>query len=124
MIIILPRASEGPSAIEEAQRKLDGAIADPLTVVLIVYGEGAQTERALEVCAARASVKPAIRRVVWCPDPSVLSASQKRDYFRANKAAVTIGLKDSVANSLPASKAMVRHFVEQAFLKAELQGIE
>ena len=117
-LIILPRDTGDDSRIE-AQNKLNAAIDDPLTVVLIVYGEGPEIEEALEVCVARASIKDMIRRVVWVPDPEVLSADQKARYFQQNKVAVAVGLNDKAVGSLTKTQARGRLFVERAFVKAE-----
>ena len=119
-LITLPRSND-PGGATEAQVKLQAAIDDPLTVVMILYGEGPDVERALETCTGRALAMPAIRRVVWCPDPGVLSPQQKKSFFRANKAAVSIGLADSIAESLSLDDAQVRIDVEGAFLAAEAQ---
>lgn len=117
-LIILPR-NTGTDACIQAQNKLKAAIDDPLTVVMIVYGEGPEIEEALGICVARASVKSMIRQVVWVPDPTVLSAEQKAEYFESNKVAVAVGLNDKAAASLSKAKAAAKIYVEQAFLKAE-----
>lgn len=119
-LIVLPRNTDA-SAADDARRKLLGAIEDPITVVMLVYGEGPEIERAIEICVARASVKGAIRRVVWIPDPSVLDDDLKRRYFRSGKVAVAVGLDDKVAAGLTKIQAGGRIFVEDAFLAAEGQ---
>ncbi|NIM51593.1 MAG: hypothetical protein GTN62_12260 [Gemmatimonadales bacterium] len=117
-LIVLPR-NTGAEAAEQARQKLQAAIDDPVTVVMIVYGEGPHIEKALEVCVARASVKALIRRVVWIPDSSVLSTELKRRFWRSGKVAVAIGLDDQVAAALSKARAKARIFVEEAFLGAE-----
>ena len=117
-LIILPRDT-GAEARAEAQSKLQAAIDDPLTVVMIVYGESPEIDEALQICVARASVKSMIRRVVWVPDPAVLSAEQKSKYTEANKVAVAVGLSDKAVASLTKAKASTKIFVEEAFLTAE-----
>ena len=117
-LIVLPR-NTGPDAVEEAQQKLQAAIADPLTVVMLVYGDSPDIDKALEICVARASVKAAIRRVVWIPDASVLSDEQKARYWINGKAAVAIGLDDKAGASLTKAQAEARIYVEEAFLDAE-----
>lgn len=119
-LITLPRVND-PGGTPEAQAKLQAAIDEPFTVVIIVYEEGPEVEHVLETCTGRALAKPAIRRVVWCPDPSVLSPEQKKNFWRANKAAVSVGLADTVADALTLKQAQVRILVEGAFLAAEGQ---
>ncbi len=120
-LIVLPR-NTGPEAVAEAEHKFKAAIEDPLTVLMVVYGEGPDVEKTLEVCTARALVKAIIRRVVWVPDPGVLSKELKAKYWRKTWAAISIGLDDEVAEDLTMAKAKVRIYVEQAFLHAEGQG--
>ena len=121
-ITILPRAGdEGGKAVAQAQ--LQTVIDDVLNVVMIVYGEGTDIERVIEVAVGRATAKPQIRRVVWCPDEKVLSAKQKTDYFLENKVAVAVGLADKVAKALDIDEAQSGMSVEIAFLKAEAQAV-
>ena len=120
-ITILPRTTD-PGGSSGAQAQLQTAIDDVLTVVMIVYGEDTDIERAIEVAVGRATAKPQIRRVVWCPDPTVLSTTQKTNYFRDNKAAVSIGLADKIAKDLDLAEAQSGLSVERAFLEAELQA--
>jgi hypothetical protein len=75
----------------------------------------------IEVVVGRATAKPQIRRVVWCPDESVLSATQRKNYYRKGKVAVAIGLSDEVAETLDIDEAQSGFLVEQAFLEAEVQ---
>ena len=119
--IILPRSGD-PGGAAEAQIRLQSAIDAEFTVLMIIYGEGPDIERVIEVCDGRALAKPAIRRVVWCPDPTVLSADQKKNYFRKDKVAVSVGLSNILAEALPLEKAKARIFVEGAFLEAEGQA--
>jgi hypothetical protein len=121
ILTILPRATEGGGAAE-AQVKLQTLIDDVLTVVLILYGETPETKRMLEVAVGLAEVKPQIRRVVWCPDPSVLSKEQKRDYMKKDKVAVTIGLANKIAAALDIDEAQFAMEVRIAFAKAEAQA--
>jgi hypothetical protein len=121
-LIILPRKSDSDIAEEEAQQKFKTAIDDPLTVLMVVYGEDSDTPKILEVCCARASTKAAIRRVVWIPDTSVLCDEQKKKYWLAKYPAVSIGLDNKRAKALTKAKAKVAIYVEQAFLHAESQG--
>ena len=120
-LIILPR-NTGDDARAEAERKFKAAIEDPLTVLIVVYGEGPDVDKILEVCTARALVKAIIRRVVWVPDPDVLSKELKAKYWKKSWAAASIGLNDEVAEDLTTAKAKERIYVEQAFLHAEGQG--
>jgi len=120
-LIILPR-NTGRADVTEARRKFKAAIEDPLTVLVVVYGEGPGTDRILEVCCARALVKPVIRRVVWIPDPTVLTDKLRTKYWRQTCAAVSIGLDDQIAKELTPEEATIRLYVEQAFLHAEGQG--
>ena len=119
-LIILPR-SGNPGGATEAQIKLQAAIDDPLTVIMIVYGEGPEVEHALQTCAGRALAKPAIRRVVWCPDPEVLSVQQKKNVWQSGMGVVSVGLADKLADALTIKRAGVRLFVENAFITAEKQ---
>jgi hypothetical protein len=120
-LIIIPR-NTGPEAVAEAERKFKAAIDDLLTVVAVVYGDGPDIERVLEVCCARALTKPPIRRVVWVPDPSVLTDALKAKYWKPTRPAVFVGLDDKIAKTLTAVQAKVRICVEEAFLRAEGQG--
>src|ERR1041385_5432357 len=61
-LIILPKKGE-PNSELEAKVKLKAAIDEPYTVVMIVSGDSPDIREVLEVCVARASVKPDIRRV-------------------------------------------------------------
>ena len=122
-LIILPRNTD-PETAAEAQHKFKAAIDDPFTVLMVVYGEGPDTPRILEVCCARASVKAALRRVVWIPDPTVLSDEQKRKYWKKTYAAVAIGRDDKVAYKLTKVEARGRIYVAEAFTSAESQGGE
>lgn len=118
---ILPRAGD-PGGAPAAQQQLQTIINDVLNVVMIVYGEGPDIERVLEVVVGRAAADPAnVRRAVWCPDPAVLSKEQKKGYFRANKVAVSVGLEDKVADALSLDEAQSGFSVERAFLRAEAQ---
>jgi len=119
-IMILPRTTD-PGGNSTAQAQLQTVVDDVLTVVMIVYGEGTDIERAIEVIVGRATAKPQIRRVVWCPDPTVLSTKQKTSYFRDNKVAVSIGLADQIATELDLVEAQSGLSVERAFVKAEAQ---
>ena len=122
-LIVLPKNGDAEKA-EKAQRKFEAAIDDPLTMLMVVYGENPDTDRILEVCCARASVKAAIRRVVWIPDPKVLSAKQRASYGPGTSAAASIGLENKIARRLTKSRAKVPIYVERAFLTAESQGGE
>jgi hypothetical protein len=119
-ITILPRAND-PGGSTAAQAQLQTVLDDVLTVVMIVYGEGVDIERVIEVVVGRATAKPLIRLVVWCPDPTVLSKDQKKSYFRANKVAVAVGLADKVAAALDIDEAQSGFEVEGAYLEAEAQ---
>jgi hypothetical protein len=120
-ITILPRADD-PGGAPAAQVQLQTIIDDVLTVVMVVYGEGADIERVIEVVVGRATAKPQIRRVVWCPDPTVLSVQQKKNYFRTNKVVVSIGLADKIAEALDGDEAQSGLCVEKAFASAEAQA--
>jgi hypothetical protein len=121
-ITILPRTGDPGGAIA-AQVQLQTVIDDVGNVVMVVYGEGPDIERAIEVAVGRATIDPPQnRRVVWCPDSSVLSTRQKKDYFRANKVAVAIGLADKIAEALDIDEAQSGMSVELAFAAAEAQG--
>ena len=113
-VTIIPKA---PKA--ESQAKFQAVIDDPLSVVMIVFGEGPDAEAAIEIASARASLRTAVRRVVWVKDSSVLSTSQRQAYVRANKLAVSVGLNDKIATTLTKSRAKLKSFVEIAFTKAE-----
>ena len=120
-ITILPRAGDTGGATA-AQVQLQTLIDDVLNVVIIVYGEGEDIERVIEVVVGRATAKAQIRRVVWCPDAGVLTSQQKKDYFRANKVAISVGLADKIADALDIDEAQSGMLVELAFAKAEAQS--
>lgn len=117
-LVVLPRNTDA-AAVETARRRLVAAIEDPLTVVMLVYGEGPDIEKAIEICVARACVKAPVRRVVWIPDTSVLSPDLKHKYHRSGKVAVAVGLSDKVVAGLTKARAKGRNYVEEAFLEAE-----
>ncbi|MHC4169302.1 MAG: hypothetical protein ACYSWQ_20325 [Planctomycetota bacterium] len=122
-LIELPK-NDSPEAAEEAQRMFQAAIDDPLTVLMLVYGEGPDTRKIRNICCARALVKPVIRRVVWIPDPTVLSDEQRQKYEPRTSAAASVGIDDKIAKRLTRSRAKVKIYVERAFLAAESQGGE
>jgi hypothetical protein len=122
-LTILPRTTD-PGGAPTAQAQLQTIIDDPLTVVVIVYGEGVDVERAIEIAVGRATAKPEVRRVVWCPDPSVLSADQAKRYSKKNAVIVAIGLENKIADSLDADDSQSIALVEKAFLNAEAQSQE
>lgn len=114
----LPRSTDTNGTIT-AQIQLQTIIDDVLSIVMVIYGEGAEYDRIIDVVVGRATAKPEIRRVVWCKDVAVLSAAQKKSYFRNGKVAVAIGLSNKVDASLDIDEAQVGILVEEAFLKAE-----
>lgn len=120
-LIVLPRNDSSETAAEACTRLLE-QIRDPLTVLMLVFGDGPDVEAVLEICVARASTKGLVRRVVWIPDPEVLSPDLKRDFLRAGKVAVVVGLDDKVAETLTVARAKARFSVERAFLVAEGQA--
>ena len=120
-ITILPRSGD-PGGAPTAQTQLQTVIDDVLNVLIVVYGEGPDIERVIEVVVGRATAKPQIRRVVWCPDTTVLTAKQKKNYFRKAKVAVSIGLADKIAAALDIDEAQSGMSVELAFADAEAQG--
>jgi hypothetical protein len=121
ILTILPKSGDDGGA-QAAQVKLQTVIDDVETVVLIAYGEGPEINRVIEIAVGRADVEPYIRRVVWCPDSSVLSAEQRASYFQKDKAVVTIGLADKIAGALDIVRAQLPLHIELAFSKAETQG--
>lgn len=122
-LLILPRHTDA-NGTPTAQAELQAEIDDPQTVVVIIYGEGPDVDRALEVAVGRAAADDlGLRRVVYCPDDSVLSDQQRSDYFVTDKVLVAIGLADKIADSLTASRAGVAAYVERAFARAEKQAV-
>lgn len=119
-LTILPRSGD-PGGAAAARVQLQTIINDVLNVVMIVYGEGPDIERVLEVVVGRAAAKPQLRSAVWCPDPDVLSEEQRKSYTRKNKVAVSIGLEDKVADALDLDEAQSGFSVERAYLRAEAQ---
>jgi hypothetical protein len=119
-MIILPKAGE-PGGAAQAKEEFQAALADDFTVILIVYGELPDVERPLEIATARAAANPAIRRVVWCQDPAVLTAQQRQDYFDSDAIAVSVGLADKLAYVVQKKFAEFRSEYEKAFLTAEAQ---
>lgn len=121
---ILPRADDSGGAAA-AQAQLQTIIDDVRTVVMIVYGEGTDIERVIEVAVGRATIPtipPDLRRVVWCPDPGALSAEQKKRYFRKNKVAVAVGIDNKIADALDIDEAQSGLSMELAFQRAVAQG--
>lgn len=121
VLTILPKSTDDGGAAA-AQVKLQTLIDDVETVVMVVYGEGAEINRVLEIAVGRADVEPYIRRVVWCPEVAVLSAEQKSSYYTKDAAAVTVGLADKLAASLNLTRAQMPLQIELAFAKAEAQA--
>jgi hypothetical protein len=121
-VVVLPR-NAGANAFTEAQSKLRFLIDDALSVLAVVRGGHPNSEQVLEVASGRASTKPAIRRVVWVPDVSVLTPQQQADFFGNGGLLATIGIADKVARVLSAEDATVKYLVEKAFLEAEVQGL-
>jgi hypothetical protein len=121
-LLTLPRAGD-PGGADAARVQLQTVIDDTLNVVLVLYGEepAFDIRQALDVAVGRASAKSEIRRVVWCPDPDVLTDDQRASYFRKNKVGATVGLADRVAATLSLKEAQDGLKVELAFLEAESQ---
>ncbi len=116
----LPKSSEPGAA--EASEQLQKAISDPLSVTILVFGEGPKIDQILANVEARASVKSSIRRVVWIPDPSVLSDEQRARYVSSDTVVVAVdGKHGAVAATLTASKARGAFRVDMAFNLAENQ---
>lgn len=124
MVLITLPTSDLPHAQRDARAKLTAAISDPITVVIVVQGNDGDARAAVEMCVARAMVKPGIRRVVWVPEPTLLTAAQQALFTPDNVRALSIGLDDKPAEPLTNVRARIRHFVERAFVKAENQGID
>src|SRR4051812_10740963 len=75
----IPAANSG-IPLPQIQAQLDALVnADGFTT-MIIYGEDAGAMAAIPVCDLRAAAIP-MRQVIWCPDPSVLSAQQIPAYF-------------------------------------------
>lgn len=104
-----------------AQGQLQATIDRLLNVALIVYGDGPEQDDIVSFARELSGSKPAIRDVVHCPDPTVLSAEQKKSYFRNGKTVVAIGLQDKVARALDKDTALDGFELELAFLAAEAQ---
>jgi hypothetical protein len=119
-LTILPRDGE-PIAV---QTQLQTIIDDVLTVVIVICGEDAGVDRVVEIAVGRATKKPDLRRVVWCPNCKLLSDEQLKRYFRKNKELTAIGLADKVAAALTIDEAQSGAEVELAFLAAEKQTPE
>lgn len=118
--IVLAKSSE-PNGTEKAQARLKALIDDPLTVLTLIGGEGSEAHDSLEMAVSVASAKPAIRRVVWVPDKTVLSADQLANFFPQGVLLCSVGIEDRVAETLSPKKAKIRSLVEHAFLAAEAQ---
>ena len=118
-IVILPTSSDSNGAAD-AQTRLQIEIDDPFTAVMIVQGMGPEVNRVIEVGSARASIPQVIlrRRVIWIPDPAVLTSQQRRHFFAKGAAAAFIDLKNKVSSRLTLSKAQIAFYVEQAFTDA------
>ena len=116
-IVVLPKASD-PNGKTDAQARLQAEIDDPFSAVMIILGEGPSINRVVEVGTARASITPLRRRVVWVPDPGVLTDDQTRAYSPNGEVAAFIGLDNKVSSRLAIAKAQIPIFVEQGFTKA------
>ncbi len=120
LLIILPK-NTGTEAVEEAQQKLDAEINNPLTVLMLIYGEGAEIDRAIQICTEAASVKPNIRKVISIPDHTVLTIEQKRRFMHPIKPVVSVGLNNEIAIALEVFESQEDVYVEEAFNSAEAQ---
>ena len=116
-VTILPKSSD-PDGTAEAQAKLKAEIDDPYSAVMIVLGEGVEINRVVEVGVARASLAPIRRRVVWAPDPAVLTDEQTDEYSPTGEVAAFVGLDNKTKTKLKLGKAQVSLYVEQAFTTA------
>ena len=73
-------------------------------------------------CALRAAVKPAIRRVVWVTDKTVLDADERDGVFPDDTVLATVGLSDTVSGKAVSLQSQGPFFfVERAFTSAEDQ---
>ena len=116
----LPKSSDTDAA--RAPEQLQKAISDPLSVTMLVFGKGPNIDRILANVEARASVKSSIRRVVWIPDPSVLSDEQRARYVSSDNVVVAVdGKHGAIAATLTGSKARGALRVDTAFNLAEKQ---
>ena len=116
--VTLPKSTE-PGA-DQAAAKLQQLINDPLSVTMLVFGEGPDVDAALRMSEGRASVKPSIRRVIWIPDPAVLSADQRTRYGVPGNVAVAVdGKRGAVAEALNDVQAQGALRVDRAFNLAE-----
>lgn len=114
-------SSNDPGGASFAQGQLQATIDRLLNVALIVYGEGAAQDEIVSLARELAGSKPEIRDVIHCPDPTVLSAEQKKSYYRNGKVVVAVGLRDKVAKALGVEEAQDGFELELAFLAAERQ---
>lgn len=114
LIIVTPDETK-----KKSQAKLQAAIDDPLTVNLIVYGTEAGIDAIVEIANARAQLRPMIRKVIWVKDPAVLTATQKKNYFKKDRAVVAIDLRDQICGSLELADASDPFEIELAFTAAE-----
>lgn len=114
LIIVTPDETK-----KKSQAKLQAAIDDPLTVSLIVYGTEAGIDAIVEIANARAQLRPMIRKVIWVKDPAVLTATQKKNYFKKDRAVVAIDLRDQICGSLELADASDPFEIELAFTAAE-----
>lgn len=125
-ITILPRTGDS-GGVAAAQAQLQVLIEDVRTVIAIVYGEGPEIERVIEIAVGRATIPtipPDLRRVVWCPDETILSSEQKKKYFRKNKVVVFVGLADEIAEALDIDEGRSGLSVELGFQKAAAQSTD
>ena len=116
-IVVLPKSTD-PNGTADAQARLQAEIDDPFHAVMIIQGEGPDINRVVEVGTARASIAPLRRRVVWAPDPDVLTDEQKEDYSPNGQVAAFIGLDNKVKQRLKLAQAQITAFVDQAFTMA------
>ena len=87
---------------------------------MLVFGEGPDVDGALQMSEARASVKASIRRVIWIPDPAVLSDEQRAQYGVPGNVAVAVdGKHGAVAEALNGVQAQGALRVDRAFNLAE-----
>ena len=116
--VTLPKSSQPGAA--DAPEQLQQLINDPLSVTMLVFGEGPDVDKALKMSEDRASVKSSIRRVIWIPDPSVLSAEQRTRYGVPGNTAVAVdGKHAEVAEALNDIQAQGALRVDRAFNLAE-----
>ena len=107
-----------------ARELLERALADKLSVTILVFGD--DQDQIANMAEVRAGANPRIRQVVWVRDPSLLTDEEFLAFRRQDEMTVVcaLDLDDKPADYVLKSEANSYIRLEQAFLRAEMASGE